>query len=120
MVPPFVPSDFTVSVVSQEILRALEMLLEVDLTALMSTETRLTVRGEEKPFQWEVGPTEMQKQATTTPVNQQRRALSDGNLPGMPTGHSLSFWRWTDGVTQKKQHIWHQPEGAGCNRRISL
>ena len=35
----------------EEILRALEMLLEVELTALTSTETRLTVCGEEKPFQ---------------------------------------------------------------------
>ena len=66
MARPFVPSDATVGVVPGEgrggrDSTGTEMLLEVDSTALTSTETRLTVRGEEKPFRWEAGPTEMRK-----------------------------------------------------------
>ena len=59
----------------EEILRALEMLLEVDSAALTLTETCiLTVHGE---FRWEAGPTEMWKpneeELLLPPVSQQQR-----------------------------------------------
>ena len=70
------------------------------LTALTSTETRLAVCREEKPFRWEAGPTEMRKpegEGLLLPLSTSSSDLLRlmENLPshGMPTGHSLSCWR---------------------------
>ena len=89
----------------EEILRALEMLLEVDSTAHVDVRHYSTVRGE---FRWDAaagpyGDAETRGGgAATTPVSQQQRpAPFDGKLAWdayrtqleLLAGHSLNCWR---------------------------
>ena len=101
MAPPFEPADATVGVVPREGMGGGDSTGTgdapggVDSTALMLTETLLTVRGE---FRWEAGPTEMRKLGEEELLLPLSASSSDllrlmENLPGMPTGHSLSCWR---------------------------